>query len=205
MSYRALRRRSSHRSVGQDEEINADEEFMEDEDEVELEEDVHYDASWLEMFSFPEATGFTFLVVSLALLFTMISGLTIPLMSVLLGSIFDSFALYSGGKLTDTEFTDNVSYTAVRLVLLGVATIVTSGMAAGLWTITGETQAYQARKEVLDGLLMKELDWFDRRKKGVGAIASKTQTYVHFCHYILMYTNDPKNLQADQRIGISNF
>ncbi|KAI5805277.1 P-loop containing nucleoside triphosphate hydrolase protein [Peziza echinospora] len=173
MSYRAR-----HRSIGQDEESNALQEFMEDEDEVELEEDVYYGGSRLAMFLFPEVTGFTFFVVALALLFTMISGLTIPLMSVLLGAIFDTFALYSGGKLTDKEFTDHVSYTAVRLVLLGVTTIVTSGMAAGLWTIIGEAQAYQARKEVLDGLLMKELEWFDRRKKGVGAIVAKTQMQI---------------------------
>lgn len=119
-----------------------------------------------------------YLVLTGALVFTTISGLVIPFMSIALGHIFDSLAKFGLGTYTKDALLQEITAFIRNLVLLGVAGFLSSGLFYALWQLLAEFQARRARECVLEGLLGKQLEWFDNRKSGVAAMLTASQTYV---------------------------
>ena len=164
-----------------DDKENAAAEFLEDDgsDDNEFDE---YDSvagkrhSWSCLFWFFSKSHY--LALTGALSFTIISGLVVPFMSIVLGHIFDSLAKFGLGTYTRDALLQGITGLIWNLVLLGVTGFLSSGFFYALWKLLAEFQARRARECVLEGLLGKQLEWFDNRKSGVAAMLTASQTYV---------------------------
>ena len=132
--------------------------------------------SWSSLFWFFSKSHY--LALTGALGFTIISGLVVPFMSIVLGHIFDSLAKFGLGTYTRDALLQRITGLIWNLVLLGVAGFLSSGFFYALWQLLAEFQARRARECVLEGLLEKQLVWFDKRKSGVAAMLTASQTYV---------------------------
>jgi len=136
--------------------------------------------SWSSLFGFTRKRNFLALLP--ALLFSIASGLVIPLMSLLMGRIFGSFAEYSSNKIGSEELLISVSRYTDYLLLLGVAGWFVSGSFFTSWLVFGELQARVAREELFQGVISKDMEWFDTRHE-IAGLVSGCQMYLlpSFC------------------------
>ncbi|KAG0637482.1 P-loop containing nucleoside triphosphate hydrolase protein [Tuber brumale] len=132
--------------------------------------------SWSCLFAFVRKRNF--LALLLALLFSIGSGLVIPLMSLLMGRIFSSFAEYSSNKTSSEELLASVSRYTSYLSLLGAAGWLVSGSFFTSWLVFGELHARVAREELFRGVVGKDMEWFDTRK-GIAGLVSGCQTQIN--------------------------
>lgn len=158
---------------------NAAAEFLEDGSSDDYEFD-DYDSvagkrhSWSCLFWFFSKSHY--LTLTGALTFTIISGLVVPFMSIVLGHIFDSLAKFGLGTYTRDALLQRITGLIWKLVLLGVTSFLSSAFFYALWQLLAEFQARNARECVLEGLLAKQLKWFDNRKSGVASMLTASQT-----------------------------
>ncbi|CUS07101.1 unnamed protein product [Tuber aestivum] len=132
--------------------------------------------SWPSLFGFTRKRNFVALIP--ALFFSIASGLVIPLMSLLMGRIFSSFAEYSSDKIDSKELLVSVSRYTNYLLLLGGAGWFVSGSFFTLWLVFGELQARVAREELFQGIVGKDMEWFDTGK-GIAGLVSGCQTQIN--------------------------
>ncbi|RPB05319.1 P-loop containing nucleoside triphosphate hydrolase protein [Choiromyces venosus 120613-1] len=132
--------------------------------------------SWSSLFGF--TLKWHFVVLLPALLFSVASGLVIPLMSLLMGRIFGSFSEYSSDKISSEELLVSVSRYTNYLLFLGVAAWFVSGSFFTSWLVFGELQARIAREELFEGVAGKDMEWFDTRK-GIAGFVSGCQTQIN--------------------------
>lgn len=111
-----------------------------------------------------------------AFLLSLTSGLVIPVMSLLMGRIFGSFAAYSNNELTPEELMSSVSQEAKYLLALGCVGWITSGAFFTSWLAFGESQARAARERLFEGMIGKDMEWFETRRNGVAGLISQCQT-----------------------------
>jgi ATP-binding cassette subfamily B (MDR/TAP) protein 1 len=69
-----------------------------------------------------------------------------------------------------------VSLDALALVGLGSASWLLNGGYFMLWLAFGELQAKSVREKLFDGMLEKDMEWYDMRKNGIGALVPRFQT-----------------------------
>jgi ATP-binding cassette subfamily B (MDR/TAP) protein 1 len=129
---------------------------------------------WLSLFTFTTLSHFG--VLALALIFTLISGLVVPGMSILLGKIFGSFAGLGSGFLEPQEFMAEVRRYSTYLAILGAMGWGFNCAFFATWIWFGESQAGTARKRIFDRLIEKELSWYEERKNGVLSLTTNCQT-----------------------------
>lgn len=94
------------------------------------------------------------------------------------GKIFESFSLLGAGQLTAEQIYNQNRKYVLYFVALAVATwIVNTGEFAS-WMSFGELQAKNARDRLFHGLLKKEIEWYDMRKHGIGALLPRLQVQI---------------------------
>ena len=142
-------------------------------DEEETEESV-VRAKWKEVFNL--TTQAHLLPPTFGILLAISSGIIIPVLALLLGQIFDTFTDFGAGKINGTELTNKVSQNTIYLVALATVSWVLNGSYYMFWVIFGELQAKSARDKLFNGMLDKEMKWFDMRKAGVSAMIPRLQT-----------------------------
>ncbi|PWW74978.1 P-loop containing nucleoside triphosphate hydrolase protein [Tuber magnatum] len=131
--------------------------------------------SWSSLFGFTRRRNFVALIP--ALFFSIASGFVIPLMSLLMGRIFGSFAEYSSDKIDPEELLASVTRYTNYLLLLGGAGWFVSGSFFASWLVFGELQARVAREELFQGVVGKDMEWFDTGK-GTAGLVSGCQTQI---------------------------
>jgi len=112
-----------------------------------------------------------------AVLLSIASGVVQPVLAIFLGKVFDAFSSFGTGKLDEVAFKRKITKDCLILVGLGAASWLMNAGFFLAWLAFGELQAKSCRAEVFDGLLLKEIAWFDRRKSGVAASMTRTQAY----------------------------
>lgn len=112
----------------------------------------------------------------LALVVTIASGIVIPALAIFLGKIFDSFTNFGAGQLSGRKLVQKISIDCYALLGLGSASWMLNGAYFMLWLVFGELQAKSVRDKLFDGMLEKDLEWFEMRKSGVGALLPRLQT-----------------------------
>lgn len=132
---------------------------------------------WRALFSFTTTSHLYSFFSAIAL--SVASGIVIPVLAVLLGKLFDHFTEYGGGKISAHDLVHKVSLQGLYLVALGSASILLNAGYFGLWLVYGELQAKCVRDTVFDGLLQKDMEWFDMRKTGVNTLLSRLQRYTY--------------------------
>jgi ATP-binding cassette subfamily B (MDR/TAP) protein 1 len=133
-----------------------------------------FKASWWSLFTFTNKRHS--MVLAIALLLSVISGLVIPGMSILLGEIFGAFAGFGSGALSSDAFMEQLTKAIVCLALLGCASWLLNGAFFASWLWFGELQAKAAREKMFENLISQDVEWFEERKNGVSAMLSKNQT-----------------------------
>ena len=133
-------------------------------------------AQWRSLFAFTTKTHVLPLIVGLLL--SVGSGIVIPALSLFLGRIFGLFSDFGAGKIGGSELTQKVATNALTLVGLGSISWFLNGAFFMFWLAFGELQAGSVRDKLFDGMLKKDMEWYDMRKAGVSALIPRLQTYV---------------------------
>ena len=131
-------------------------------------------AQWRSLFAFTTRTHI--LPLTVALLLSVGSGIVIPALALFLGRIFGFFSDFGAGKIGGSDLTQKVASNALILVGLGAASWFLNGTFFMFWLAFGELQAGSVRDKLFDGMLKKDMEWYDMRKAGVSALIPRLQT-----------------------------
>lgn len=101
------------------------------------------------------------------------SGLVNPINSYLLGKIFARFASFASGQLDSSEFRREVLKYNLYIVVVASASWLFNFLAYFIWHTFGEAQARSAREKIFNSLLLRQVEWFDRRKDGIAALSTR--------------------------------
>lgn len=140
-----------------------------------LEEDQNFEKSlsWRALFNFTTRAHIIPLLTAIVL--SIASGIVIPILSILLGKLFNQFTEYGIGKIDGHDLVHKISSYALCLVGLGSGAIFLNACYFGFWLVYGELQAKNARDKLFDGLLEKDMEWFDMRKTGIVTLLDRLQ------------------------------
>ena len=156
------------------------EEEQEDREIQHLLEHIEHDevpkAKWSSLFAF--TTWKHSVVLGGALFLSLVSGLILPAMSILLGRIFGEFAEVGSKEITLEEFMSRTRVHALHVAILGLVGWALNSGFFSAWIYFGELQAKTVRVKMFEGMIFKELDWYENRKNGLQALMSKCQTLV---------------------------
>ncbi|KAI9784929.1 MAG: hypothetical protein M1816_000565 [Peltula sp. TS41687] len=133
-------------------------------------------AGWLSLFNFTSKHHTPTLTI--ALILSVISGIVIPAVSIFLGRIFNLFTDYAIGKITGHVLVHKVSINCIALVAIGVGSWALNGGYFMFWLVFGELQAKSVRDRLFDGLMQKDMEWYDMRKNGVSALIPRLQSQI---------------------------
>ncbi|OJI81261.1 hypothetical protein ASPTUDRAFT_32682 [Aspergillus tubingensis CBS 134.48] len=136
---------------------------------------IHRKPRWMSLFSFTTTKHLPVLIGGFT--FTAISSLSVPIFSVLLGEIFNTFTLFGGGKVAKQDLTPQISKYAVQLVGLGAINWVCNSVYFILFVIFGEFQVANARTKLFERLLQKSQEWFETQPDGTRVFLSSLQGY----------------------------
>ncbi|KAL8851121.1 MAG: hypothetical protein Q9221_003924 [Calogaya cf. arnoldii] len=131
---------------------------------------------WRSLFAF--TTRPHILPLFLAVILSVSSGVVSPVLSYLLGKVFDCFTRFGIGKYDASELIRNVSKYALGVTALGVASGLMHAGYFGFWLVFGELQAKAARDSLFGSMLEKDMEWYDMRKDGVEALIQRLQTQI---------------------------
>lgn len=131
-------------------------------------------ATWRSLFNFTLKSHLFPLLAALTL--SVASGIIIPALALFLGKVFDSFTSFGAGAISGSSLIRKVSKNAIGLAGLGCASWLLNGCYFMAWLVFGELQAKSVRDRLFDGMLQKDMEWYDMRKAGVGALMPRIQT-----------------------------
>lgn len=134
-------------------------------------------ATWRALFNFTSKAHILPLILALTL--SVASGIVVPALAIFLGDIFDFFTQYGGDEISGPDLVHKVSRYGIYLVGLGCASGVLNAFYFMLWLVFGELQAKTAREKLFNGMLEKEMEWYDMRKAGIDTLITRLQTSVH--------------------------
>ena len=107
-----------------------------------------------------------------------LSGVTAPAQSLLLGKAFGLFTQYAAGGLSGNEFLSKETNYVCYMLAVGGGSWLVHSIFFTSWIAFGELQAKSARDRLFHGMLRKDIEWYDIRKNGVGALIPRLQMYV---------------------------
>lgn len=126
-------------------------------------------APWRALFFFTTKSHLTCLFIGLAA--ALAAGGITPAQSYLLGKAFDAFTSSSSPNAVLKSVTNYTIY----LAALGVGSWLVHFVFFSAWLAFGELQANSARERLFLGMLGKEIEWYDMRKNGIGAMIPRLQ------------------------------
>lgn len=126
-------------------------------------------APWRALFFFTTKSHLTCMFVGLAA--ALAAGGVAPAQSYLLGKAFEAFTNSSGPSAVLKSVTNYTVY----LAALGVGSWIVHFVFFSAWLAFGELQANSARERLFLGMLNKDIEWYDMRKNGVGAMIPRLQ------------------------------
>ena len=131
-------------------------------------------ASWRSLFNF--ASRMDVIPFLLALIFSIAAGIVAPALAIFLGSIFDLFTKLGADEISGSDLLDKVSGYAIILAGLGTASGIIHACYFMLWLVFGELQAKHVRERLFDGMLEKDMAWYDMRTDGIDTLVSRLHT-----------------------------
>ncbi|KAG1370988.1 ABC transporter B family member 4 [Cocos nucifera] len=122
----------------------------------EKQDDGKYTAPFYKLFTFADSTDIGLMI--LGTVGAVANGLALPLMTILLGDLIQSF----GGALDVHDVVHRVSKVALKFVYLAIGSGVASFFQVACWMATGERQAARIRNLYLKTILRQEIAFFDK-------------------------------------------
>lgn len=133
-------------------------------------------APWRALFFFTTKSNIPTLTIGI--IFSLIAGASPPINAWIQGKVFESFSLLGAGQLTGEQlYNDDRKYVLYFVALAGATWITNSGEFAA-WMSFGELQAKSARDRLFHSLLEKDIEWYDMRKNGIGALLPRLQAQI---------------------------
>lgn len=130
--------------------------------------------SWRSLFNFTSTTDA--LPLLLALILSIAAGIVNPALAIFLGRIFDLFTNFGAGEISGSDLVEKVSTNAIVLAGLGTASGLLHAGYFMLWLVFGELQAKHVRERLFDGMLQKDIGWYDMRTDGIDTLISRLQS-----------------------------
>jgi ATP-binding cassette subfamily B (MDR/TAP) protein 1 len=130
-------------------------------------------AGWKTLFGFTTKQHLP--VLCGALLGAFFAALTMPILAIIYGLIFQEYTNYGLGTADSSTLMSNV--TKYCVILTGVATLnwIANSLYFFFFLTFGELQARSARTRVFETLIKKDIGWFDTRETGVAAFLPRIQ------------------------------
>lgn len=107
--------------------------------------------------------------------FSITAGLVVPVQAFLLGKVFNLFVQFGAGQLSGEQLIKQVSKWCSWLAGLASASWCYHAGEYFAWLTFGELQGKHARERLFRNLLEKDIEWYDMRKSGVGALFPRLQ------------------------------
>lgn len=131
-------------------------------------------ASWRSLFAFTTRKQVIYAVLSVISSFG--AGIPQPTSAIFYGYIFTDLAKFGGGNATGQETLQNISIWCLALTVVGLIAWIVQGGSLSSWMTFGELQAKTVRKAMFEGMLDKDMEWYDLRKDGVGSLLIRIHT-----------------------------
>ncbi|CAL8990978.1 unnamed protein product [Prunus brigantina] len=111
---------------------------------------------YYKLFSF--ADSLDYLLMSIGTISAIGNGVCMPLMTIILGDVINSF----GGSGNNKDVVDAVSKVALKFVYLAVGAAAAAFLQMSCWMVTGERQASRIRSLYLKTILRQDVGFFDK-------------------------------------------
>ncbi|KAE8449303.1 hypothetical protein EG329_008204 [Mollisiaceae sp. DMI_Dod_QoI] len=132
--------------------------------------------SWRSLFIFTKRSHIP--AVAFALTSTLLSACIKPASAVFFGKIFSALTKFGAGTLDAQQCLHEISKWCIALVCVGALAWVVEGAFFSSWVVFGEVQARSVRQQMFEGMLDKDMEWYDLRQDGVGALLIRIQTQI---------------------------
>ena len=131
-------------------------------------------AAWRSLFEFTSKKDKNLFFV--AVIFSVAAGIVAPALAIFLGRIFDLFTSFGAGEISGSDLLEKVSTYSIILAGLGTASGLLHASYFMLWLGFGELQAKHVRRRLFDGMLEKDIGWYDMCTDGIDTLVSRLQT-----------------------------
>lgn len=131
-------------------------------------------STWRSLFTFMTRKHLPVLACGISM--CLVNGAIAPLNAIVTGAIFQSFTDLGGELITAERFRHDVLRSVFILIGLAGATCIFGSCLFAIWITFGELQARSARLQLFDVLLFSPVMFYDKLRKGVGAISPRMQT-----------------------------
>ncbi|PPJ58180.1 hypothetical protein CBER1_02559 [Cercospora berteroae] len=128
--------------------------------------------TWRTLFRYASARDA--LIIAISSLCAIIAGVAVPLNTIIIGTIADTFKDFAAGDLPRAEFDSQINHKTLYFVYLAIGEFVTIYLATVGFTYTGESITRKIREEYLKALLRQNAAYFD--KLGPGQIITRITT-----------------------------
>ncbi|CAG8452411.1 3936_t:CDS:2, partial [Dentiscutata erythropus] len=129
--------------------------------------------SFFHIFQF--ASIFDFFLMALAIFFSLLRGLIVPLMTILLGNIFNSFTEQQLGTITNQIFIQQINVSVLEFTSLGVCAFIFTALMTALWSWTAERQGRRMKDVYFRSLLKMPIDYFEDPEITSGGLLTNTE------------------------------
>lgn len=108
-------------------------------------------------------------------IFALGASLVTPTLAIFLGNVFDSFTSFGADHTDSKGLHSQVITNCFGMIGLGVAGWFLNGAYYALFVAFGEMQASVIRSQVFLELLNRDVEWFEAKSEGSGALLSGIQ------------------------------
>ena len=129
--------------------------------------------SWKSLFHFNNKSQYKYLVI--AIILSILIGLVIPFQAFFLGKLFLALTSFGAGVIDGKDLIEEIAKYSIYLCSLGAGSWVVSTFYFASWLFFGELQGRNARLELFQSLLNKDMTWYDSRKNGIRAVIPSIQ------------------------------
>ncbi|EMC94702.1 hypothetical protein BAUCODRAFT_124301 [Baudoinia panamericana UAMH 10762] len=131
---------------------------------------------WKALFFFTTSANLPVLICGV--ICSAIAGAANPVQSFLIGRLFEGFTQYASGAWTTITLMQEQKKHVLYLVAVAGGSWIFHSLEFMLWLTFGELQAKSARDRLFHGLLERDIEWYDMRKNGIGALLPRLQTQI---------------------------
>ncbi|KAJ6187515.1 hypothetical protein N7519_002423 [Penicillium mononematosum] len=144
---------------------------------------------WKSLFGFTTRRHLPTLI--FGFIFALVASCVTPALAVFLGNVFDSFTSFGADQIDAKGLHGQVITSCLGMIGLGVAGWFLNGAYYALFVAFGEMQASVIRSQVFLELLNRDVEWFEAKSEGSGALLSGIQAHIH---EMQMATSQPLGL-----------
>lgn len=127
----------------------------------------------MDIFNFSRSSDLKILV--LALVAAVCDGATTPVLTVLLGQIFDNLGRFSLNEIDQSQFMASVLQSVSGIFSIALITVVITWLMVSSWYLFAGAQVRRTRRLAFSTLIHKPAEWFDSTQGSVGILTMTTK------------------------------